>query len=149
MEANETLSYMRSCLDKKQVGSTTADRVSKIASFFMSSSFDQDDILHSISSYFPKNDELESWYLSNSRQVKKLSKESPNDYFSDRYDLEEDLSGYKNSSIWLNNVENGLKIMPLDPEVNEASMIVKILYKEALFAHEHKDELQSEILVDD
>ncbi len=139
MEANETLSYMRSCLDKKQVGSTTAERVSKIASFFMSSSFDQDDILHSISSYFPKNDELESWYIANSFEIRRLSKESPKNYYSDRFDLEEELSAYKNSSIWLHNVENGLKIMPLDPEVSEASMIVKMLYKEAIFAFDHND----------
>lgn len=139
---------MRSCLDKKQIGSTTAERVSKIASFFMSSSFDQDDILHSISYYFPKNNELESWYLSNLRQIKKLSKESPKDYFSDRYDLEEDLSRYKNSSIWVYNAENGIKIMPLDPEVNEASVMIKMLYKEAIFAHEHNDALQSEVLAE-
>ncbi len=145
METHETLSYMRSCLDKKRVGSTTAERVSKIAAFFMSSSFDQDDILHSISCYFPKNDELKSWYLSNLVRIKRLCKESPNDYFSDRYDLEEDLSRYKNSSIWIHNAENGVKVMPLNPEVNEASMMIKILYEEAIFAHDHNDSSHSEI----
>lgn len=139
MATHEVLRYLRSSLDKKQVNCTSAERISKIANFFMSSSFDKDDILTTISPFFPKSDEIIPWYKDNAIEIQRLRRQDPKNYFTDRFDLEEESLKYQNSSIWMYNAQEGLKLMPLESEVNEAVLVVKILYKDAIYAHEHDD----------
>lgn len=131
----EVLKYMRSALDDRRPMVTKLDRLTEIASFFMTSTFSEDDPLVELSEYIPQNEALEEWCSTNRLVIASMRRQDKNDKWSDRFDLEEDSKKFKESA-WMHNAEEGLRIMPFQTEIVEAAIVIKLLYQEASMAHD-------------
>ncbi len=144
MEArgNEVLSYMREALDKKRLGTTPKGRVLTMASFFMTSPYGPEDPLVKLAPFIPQGQDLDTWYESNARLIERLRREDARDKHTDRYDLHEDTEIYLNSQ-WIHNSQEGLRMLPFATEVIDASIILRVLYKEAAYTYDHLDPVDS------
>lgn len=131
-----SLHILRGMLDKRAVGSTSERRVVSVLQFCMSTEFPVFDRASAFASFFPQGNDLLEWYHNNLPDIDKLRREDKRDYFTDRWDVEEAAKQYSDS-VWLKNVSEAVRMLPLDPEVANADIAMKLLYIEAFDAYDH------------
>ncbi len=127
-ERGEALTYIRNTLDKRTIGQNHDSRVLKLARFLMTSTYPEEDALTFLAPHFIPDTELNNWYNNNSKKIYELRKQSPKDYRTDRYDLENDIIEL-HSSKWLQNAVICEQLFPLNPEALDATLVVKSLYR--------------------
>lgn len=130
-ETQETLSYVRGVLDKRQHDTNYALRVSKLVGFLMSSEYGEEDVLSSLSPFMPNGTGIDDWYEKNQDRMKELMRQDPRGRMTDRFDIEEEAQAVGEGSKWYQNTVEVRRLFPLQDEVIEASLVVKLLYKEA------------------
>jgi hypothetical protein len=131
-----TLHVLRGLLDRRQLGSTAEHRVVSVLEFCMISEVDGTDELTALARYFPHGEDLLLWYKENIMLIDQLRREDKRDYFTDRWDLEEAAKEHTGST-WLMNISEAVKMLPLDPEVANADIAMKLLYIQAHYQFEH------------